>query len=62
MSTQFTDKQISDWRKYENVREAGCFNMFTQQAMDAVGLSKDDYMFVMEYFSKLKLAAKGELK
>jgi hypothetical protein len=56
----FTDKQISDWRRYEKVRKAGRYNMFSPQAMDAVGLSRDDYIFVMENFTKLQIAAEGE--
>ena len=54
---KFTDRQINNWRKYEKVRKAGRYNMFTPQAMNAVGLDRDDYIFVMENFTELQTAA-----
>jgi len=54
---KFTDRQINNWRKYEKVRKAGRYNMFSPQAMKAVGLDRDDYIFVMENFDQLQTAA-----
>jgi len=61
MTDKFTDKQISDWRKYEKVRKGGRYNMFSPQAMNAVKLDRDDYMFVIENFAELQNAAETGL-
>lgn len=53
----FTNQQIKNWQAYERVRESAWFNMFDQKAMQATGLSSDEYTFVMENFEALKKQA-----
>lgn len=59
MSTKdkFTKEQLSDWRAYERVRKGGRYNMFDPRARQATGLDSRDYVFVMDNFSALKVAA-----
>lgn len=52
----FTNKELSDWKRYERVRKYGMWNMFSNQARAATGLTSDQYSFVMKNFSKLKEA------
>jgi hypothetical protein len=59
----FTTGQLSDWRKYEKVRERGRYNMLTPQARRATGLSEERYSFVLTHYSELRdaaLAARGK--
>lgn len=53
----FTEDQLSDWRKFEEVRKGGKWNMYDPQARAATGLTGDEYSFVMRNYSKLKAAA-----
>ncbi len=59
MNKTYTEKQINDWRKYENVRVGGRFNMFDPNARLSTGLSREDYDFVMDNFSELKKLAQN---
>lgn len=53
---EFTPNQIDNFRQYEEVREEGIYNMFAPQALEMTGLTKQDYIFVMENYSELKAA------
>lgn len=53
----FTEKQLSDWREFEEVRQSGAYNMFDPRARRATGLTGDEYSFAMRNYSKLKAAA-----
>ena len=57
---RFTQKQLENWRAYEDVREAGFWNMFDPQARSASGLSKDAYMFVMKNYTPMRAAYEAE--
>ena len=57
--TTFTKKQINNYKSYEIVRKTGAYNMFSSQARLSTGLTKDEYLFVMENYSELKEAAKS---
>jgi len=57
---KFTPKQISNWRKYEKVRQSGRWNMFFPKTRAATKLSREDYSFVMENFVELKESAEKE--
>jgi len=59
MNDQFTEQQLSNWRKYERVRKGGKWNMFDPRACQATRLSEDEYSFVMRHFSALKTAVKA---
>lgn len=53
---QFTAQQLADFREYEEVRQMGALNMFSPQAREATGLSREAYLFVMENYSELRAA------
>jgi hypothetical protein len=55
--SNFTAQQIQNYRNYEHIRAGGKYNMFDPRALAATGLSKDEYMFVMQNFSDLQEAA-----
>ena len=38
---------------YEKVRVSGKYNMFDERAMKESGLTKKDYLYVMEHYSEL---------
>lgn len=58
----YTEKQIKDWKAYEKVRASGRFNMIMEgnAAAKSAGLSRDEYIFVIENYSEL--AAQAEQK
>lgn len=52
---EYTDKKLQAmYNSYERVRTEGRFNMFSNQAMMLSGLSKEDYVYVMENYSELR--------
>lgn len=56
----FTSNEVANFRKYEMVRAQGRFNMFEHGARQATGLSDTDYLFVMQNFVGLRMAADTE--
>lgn len=54
---KFTEQQIKNWKAFEKVRQSGKYNMFG--ARHVVGLSMEDYSFVMHNFEALKAQAEG---
>jgi hypothetical protein len=58
----FTSTELKQYRRYENVRESGHWNMLDPQAREATGLSRDQYSFVMKNYSALREAAEYEDK
>jgi hypothetical protein len=57
---KFTKKQIKDWKAYEKVRSGGRYNMFDPRAKIAAGLCREDYLFVMAHYEKLREQAKAK--
>jgi hypothetical protein len=55
----YTDKEIKAFRAYESIRRAGLYNMFDARARLATGLTKEEYLFVMENYSELKEASEA---
>jgi len=55
----FTKRQINHFKSYEIIRRSGVYNMFSSQARLASGLTKDEYLFVMENYSDLKNASES---
>ncbi len=55
----FTEEQLENWRAYEEVRSEGNWSMWSPQAREATGLSKEDYLYVMKNFSALKEAVEA---
>lgn len=56
-TTTFTKNQIEQYKSYEIVRNSGEYNMFDTRARLASGLTKDQYLFVMNNYSELREAA-----
>ncbi len=56
----FTPQQIAYFRRYEAVRQAGKYNMFSPQAMQLVGGTRQDYMFVLSNYAALKVASEAD--
>ena len=55
----YTKQQIKAFRSYELIRKSGVYNMFSSQARLASGLTKEEYLFVMENYSNLKEASEA---
>jgi len=55
----FTKRQINHFKSYEIIRKSGAYNMFDSRARLASGLTKDEYLFVMENYSDLKNASES---
>ena len=51
----YSEEQLEDmFNRYENVRVWGQFNMFDPRAIECTGLTKSEYLYVMENYSELK--------
>ena len=55
----FTKKEINNYKSYESVRKSGAYNMFDSRAHLSSGLTKEEYLFVMENYSALKEATES---
>jgi hypothetical protein len=53
MKNKITDQDIRNYQAYERVRSRGTYNMFDSRARIATGLTKEDYLFVMENYDTL---------
>ena len=53
----FTAEQIADWRRYEEVRQGGEYNMLDANARLLTGLSGGRYKFCLMNYSALRAAA-----
>lgn len=58
-ATQFTGDQLFNWRLVESVRASGRWNMISPQAREASGLSRADYLFVLEHYEALEKAVEA---
>lgn len=45
--------QIDMLNAYNKVRDCGKFNMYDQRAVDASGLSSEEYLFVQKNYTRL---------
>lgn len=56
--------RLECYKKYEQVRQSGRFNMITEAnyAAAAAGLSLEEYMFVIKNYNKLKKQYENERK
>ncbi len=57
---RFTDQQVKNWLRYEQIRTRGKWNMLDRKAMVASGLSSEDYFFTLENYTALRAQATGE--
>ena len=55
-----TKKQLYNWNRYEDVRQARRFNMLDSNARALTGLSKEEYRYCMTHYSALKAQAEDE--
>lgn len=53
----FTFKQLMNWKRYEEVRIGGQWNMFDPLARSETTLTKDEWSFCMNNYTELKAAA-----
>ena len=60
--TNYTKRQVADFRAYEKIRVGGKWNMWDVAAQRASGLRRDDYLFVMKHYSELKELAEQQKK
>ena len=51
---KYTEKQIENWKRFEEVRQEGKYNMFIPNARLLTGLDDDEYSFCMKNYSELK--------
>lgn len=58
---EFTNQQLQNFKKYVRVQMGGRYNMFDPRARAATGMDKDEYVFVMENYDKLKEASKKKV-
>jgi len=58
--SNYTQQQINNFRAYEHVRSSGHYNMFSPQARSSSGLTKEEYIFVMENYSELLEASEAK--
>lgn len=52
--SKFTEQQLKNWKRYEDVRKSGRHNMLTPNARQATGLEREDYWFCVHNYSELK--------
>jgi len=58
--SNYTQQQINNFRAYEFVRSSGHYNMFSAEARLSSGLTKEEYIFVMENYSELLEASEAK--
>ncbi len=54
---KITDAQLAAYRAFERVRASSKYNMFDPRALLATGLTRDEFLYVMENFDALRKAA-----
>ena len=57
---RFTNKQLKNFLRYEQVRLSGAYNMFDRRARELTGMDKDDYFFCIENYVELRNYGTGE--
>jgi hypothetical protein len=58
---QFTERQLADFKAYEEVRQSGQINMWDAlNGSRLSGLTRDEYMFVMKNYGELKQEVDGD--
>lgn len=58
---QFTEQQLRAFRRYVKVQHSGKYNMFDPRARALTGLDRNEYIFVMEHYDALAMAAEQEV-
>lgn len=58
----FTEQQLKNFRLYVSVQTGRRFNMMDPRARQATGLSRDDYLFVIENYDALEAAAREAMR
>lgn len=52
-----SEKQLENWRIYEDIRASGVFNMFDPRARSITAMSKDEWVYCMEHYASLRQEA-----
>ena len=52
-----TKDQLNNWRRYEEVRQQGRFNMLDFRARQLTGLTREEYLHCLQNYGSLKRAA-----
>lgn len=55
---QFSEQQLKDFRSFVKVQKSNRYNMLGTQAQAAVGIATERYLFVIEHYDALDLAAR----
>lgn len=50
----FTPEQLEHYVAYEQIKLSGEYNMFDPRAAQATGLSRYEYLFVMDHYDGLR--------
>lgn len=50
---EFTQEQLSDFRRYVRVQKSNKYNMLSPSAVTATGLSYERYVFCIEHYDEL---------
>lgn len=58
---KFTDKQIENFKDFEDIRISGVINMFnTRSGCEMTGMTKDEWIFCMNNYDELKKLNEGK--
>ena len=57
METIFTKEQFEDFKRYLKVQKSGKYNMFDPRAIALTGLTRKQYIFVIENYEGLSETA-----
>ena len=52
----FTQEELDNFARYENMRSSGLFSMFDPRARDMSDLTEAEYVFVLQNYTYLKAA------
>ena len=57
MKTAFTQKQLDNWKNYEDIRTSGIINMFDAAVgSQLTDMTEDDWIFCLRNYTQLKQA------
>lgn len=57
----FTKDDIEAWKRYEEVRLSGAFNMWSPQVAEVANLTKAQHLFIIKYYDDLQKWALDEV-
>tara|TARA_R100000808_G_C2115213_1_gene128059 strand:- start:119 stop:289 length:171 start_codon:yes stop_codon:yes gene_type:complete len=48
------------WNEYRDVQDSGMFNMFSPRAREMTSLTKDEWIYILKNYNKLKKQYEGD--